>query len=59
MPDTSSDKLRVPALIHRLLNCIQGSEAIASKLQPIASRKDYEAAIKSGPAVVVDFYAPW
>jgi len=38
---------------------MQGSEAIASKLQPITSRKDYEAAIKSGNPVLIDFYAPW
>ena len=38
---------------------LQGSEAIASKLQPITSRKEYDAAVQSGDAVVVDFYAPW
>lgn len=36
-----------------------GSEAIAAKLQPITSRKEYEAAIKGDSPVVIDFYAPW
>ncbi|KAF5843141.1 thioredoxin-like protein [Dunaliella salina] len=36
-----------------------GSEAIAAKLQPITSRKDYDAITKSGSPVVIDFYAPW
>ena len=35
---------------------LQSSEAIASKLQPITSSKEYDSIVKSGQPVVVDFY---